>query len=83
MERISAVERLKEEYVTETELAKLLNVDVTRIRDLRSHHINGKTRFIDHIKPTSKCILYKYADIREYLGKCKLCSFGITIEETD
>ena len=77
MERVSALERLKEEYITETELAEFLNVDTKRIRDLRSHHITGKYEFIGHIKPTSKCILYKYADVIKWLNSFDSHSFGI------
>jgi len=80
MERISALERLKEEYLTEVELAEFLNVDTKRIRDLRSHHITGKQKFINHIKPTSKCILYQYKDIIKWLNDLKECSFGINDE---
>ena len=76
MDRISALERLKEEYLTETELAEFLNVDTKRIRDLRSHHLTGKAEFIDHIKPTSKCILYRYEDILKWLNDFDVHSFG-------
>ena len=76
MERISAINRLKEEYLTETELAKFLNVDPKRIRDLRSHHVTGKSGFIEHIKPTAKCILYKYTDVMKWLDSLETFSFG-------
>ena len=76
MERISAIDRLKEEYITEEELAEFLGVELKRIRDLRSHHIRGKHQFIDHIKPTSKCKLYKYVDVMKFLESCDVFSFG-------
>ena len=77
MDRISALERLKEEYITEIELAEFLNVDTKRIRDLRSYHVTGKCKFVNHIKPTSKCILYKYEDILKWLNSFDGNSFGI------
>ncbi len=77
MERISAMDRLREEYITEDELAEFFGVDPKRIRDLRSYHVTGKQRFIDHIKPTSKCKLYKYVDVMKFLEECETLSFGI------
>jgi len=67
---MTAIERIREEYITEDELAAFLGVDVKRLRDLRSHHVSGKTEFIDHIKPTSRCKLYLYKDVLGYLNKC-------------
>lgn len=82
MDRISAIERLTEEYLTEEQLAAFLNVDTKRIRDLRSYHLNGKCEFIAHIKPTSKCILYKYKDVLAYFKSLEgVCSFGSAKEE--
>jgi len=78
---MKAIDRLREEYITEEELANFLGVDTKRIRDLRSHHLNGKFEFIDHIKPTSKCILYYLEDVLKYLHNCKDFSFGIAKEE--
>lgn len=77
---MKAIDKLKEIYITEGELAELLNVDTKRIRDLRSHHINGKRGFIDHIKPTSKCILYHVDSVTEYLKSQHIFSFGIDNE---
>ena len=71
-----AIDRLKEEYITEEELAEFLGVELKRIRDLRSHHIRGKHQFIDHIKPTSKCKLYKYEDVLFFLSTQTVYSFG-------
>lgn len=78
---IKAVDKLKEHYLTEEELAQFLGVDTKRIRDLRSCHVNGKIKFIDHIKPTSKCILYDVNNVIDYLNECNPCSFGIAKEE--
>ena len=70
------IDTIKMQYITETELSELLNVDIKRIRDLRSSHINGKQEFIDHIKPTSKSILYRLQDVFTYLESQKIHSFG-------
>jgi len=81
---VKAIDTLKEKYLTESELAGFLNVDTKRIRDLRSHHMNGKHKFIECIKPTSKCILYRLDDVIEYLeGLCSCNSFGIVHEDPD
>ena len=71
-----AIDKIKEQFITEQELADLLNVDPTRVRDLRSHHVQGKKEFIDHIKPSSKCVLYHYKDVIKWLRSSDLCSFG-------
>ena len=74
---IKAIDKLKEHYLTENELAEFFGVDAKRIRDLRSFHLNGKKRFIEHIKPTSKCILYRYEDVVTYLESTyEVNSFG-------
>ena len=71
-----AIDYIKEFYVTESELTQLLGVDAKRVRDLRSNHVTGKKRFIDHIKPTSKSVLYRIADVMQYLENQKTISFG-------
>jgi len=71
-----AIDTIKEMYVTEDELAELLNVDTKRIRDLRSHHNTGKAKFIDHIKPSGKQRLYHIKDVMNFLKDCPICSFG-------
>jgi hypothetical protein len=71
-----AIDYIKEQYVTESELIQLLMVDAKRIRDLRSNHVTGKRKFIDHIKPTSKSILYRLEDVLQYLEGQKVNSFG-------
>jgi len=78
-----AIDKIKEEYITEAELAELLNVDTKRVRDLRSNHITGKQAFIDHIKPTSKCILYHVDSVLEYLKGRHISSFGSATELED
>ena len=79
-----AIDRLKEQYITEDELAAFFSVDPKRIRDLRSYHLNGKKRFIEHIKPTSKCILYRYKDVMEFLERTeKDSSFGKACNSPD
>ena len=70
------IDVVKKIYVTEGELSELLNIDSKRIRDLRSNHITGKREFIDHIKPTSKSILYKFEDVLKYLDSQTVYSFG-------
>ncbi len=67
---MTAIEKLKETYITEAELASFLGVTEKRLRDLRSHHVQGKIEFIDHIKPTGRCKLYLYKDVLDYLNKC-------------
>ena len=73
---MNAIDTIRMQYITESELSELLNVDTKRIRDLRSSHINGKREFIDHIKPTSKSILYRIQDVFIYLENQKIYSFG-------
>ena len=73
---MKAIEKIREQFVTESELAELLGVDSKRIRDLRSFHVNGKTRFIDHIKPSGRCQLYRYEDVLSFLESQEVCSFG-------
>jgi hypothetical protein len=70
------IDLIKNQYITENELSELLNVDAKRIRDLRSNHITGKREFIDHIKPTSKSILYKLENVFKYLENQTIHSFG-------
>ena len=79
----TAIERLRDEYITEDELATFLNVDTKRIRDLRSHHVTGKQEFINHIKPTGRCRLYRYKDVLKFLENCEIYSFGITNADPD
>ena len=74
-----AIDMIKELYVTEAELADLLNVNLDRIRDLRSGHLTGRKKFIDHIKPTSKSVLYPIENVIEYLKNSTFYSFGSTI----
>ena len=73
---MKAIDSIKELYVNEEELAELLNVDTKRIRDLRSHHTTGKKEFINHIKPTSRSVLYKLNDVLAYLEIQTIHSFG-------
>ena len=77
-----AMEKLiAERYVTEEELMKLLEVSPERMRDLRSLHINGKQKFIDHIKLSSKCVLYGIHDVNDWMLEHKLYSFGTAKED--
>ena len=75
----SAYQRIKEKYLTEGEVADLLGLDTKRIRDLRSYHVNGKQRFIDHIKPSSKCQLYRVEDVFVFLENQRRHFFGINV----
>ena len=78
-----AIDLIKESYVNEAELAELLKVDTKRLRDLRSNHITGKQHFINHIKPTSKSILYRVEDVLAYLATQTICSFGSNDNQDD
>jgi len=77
-----AIDKIKEEFITEGELAEFLNVDTKRVRDLRSNHITGKHKFINHIKPTSKCILYHIDDVMGYLENRPISFFGKELAES-
>ena len=77
-----AIDQIRELYVSEAELADLLNIDTKRLRDLRSNHITGKHKFIDHYKPTSRSILYKLEDVLNFLEKSRKFSFG-SASDTD
>ena len=79
----SLLEYIQEMYISEQELASFLGVDPKRIRDLRSYHVQGKAKFIDHIKPTSKAILYERAKVLDYLKNQKVYSFGIANTNPD
>jgi hypothetical protein len=80
---VSAFDEVKQMYVTEEELASLLGVESKRVRDLRSYHLQGKQRFINHIKPTSKCILYEKQEVIGWLKDQKVYSFGIAKTSPD
>jgi len=75
---MKAIDRIKEQFISEEELANLFNVDPKRIRDLRSHHMRGKQRFIDHYKPSGKSVLYRYEDVLEWIEQTDVCTFGKT-----
>jgi len=77
------LEYIQEMYISEQELASFLGVEPKRIRDLRSYHIQGKQKFIDHIKPTSKAILYERSEVLNYLKNQKVYSFGIAKTDPD
>ena len=76
-------EEFKEKYVTEVELALMLDVSPERMRDLRSHHINGKAEFINFRKPSNKVVLYSKIDVQNWLENLDYCSFGSAIEGPD
>ncbi len=76
-------DEISDKYVTEEELAVILRVDTKRIRDLRSHHINGKQPFIDHVKPTNKCVLYRVEDVMKFMDNQDICSFGMCEKEME
>ena len=80
---MKAIDIIKETYVSEAELVELLNVDSKRLRDLRSNHVTGKRAFINHIKPTSKSILYRVEDVLAYLATQTICSFGSNDNQDD
>ena len=80
---MKAIDIITEQYVTEDELAELLNVDAKRIRDLRSHHNTGRAKFIDHIKPSGKQRLYHIKDVIQFLKDCPICSFGSNKNEKE
>ena len=70
-------------YVTEKELAKLLDVSPERMRDLRSHHVQGKQEFIDFVKPSNKVVLYEKINVVNWLNNLKGYSFGSAKEDPD
>ena len=76
-------ELLEKYYVTEEELANALGVGPERLRDLRSHHITGKQKFINFIKPSNKQVFYHIDDVMEWLHKQKVYSFGINKDDPD
>ncbi len=78
-----AIDKIRELYVTEEELAELLNVDSKRIRDLRSHHNTGKEKFIDHIKPSGKSRLYPIEAVMEYLNDLPVVEFERSEKESE
>ena len=80
---MKAIDLIKENYVNEAELAELLNVDNKRLRDLRSNHVTGRRAFINHIKPTSKSILYRVEDVLAYLSTRTIYSFGSNDNQDD
>ena len=73
---MKAIDVVREMYITENELVSLLKVDPKRLRDLRSHHTQGKEQFINFIKPSGKQVLYLLEDVIEYLECCPKLSFG-------
>ena len=78
-----AIDKIREVYVTEEELADLLNVDSKRIRDLRSHHNTGKEEFIDHIKPSGKSRLYPIEAVVKYLNNLPMVKFKRSEKESE
>jgi len=76
-------EELQERFVTENELAKLLDVSPERMRDLRSHHVQGKQAFIDFIKPSNKVVLYEKINVVNWLNSLKGNSFGSAKDSPD
>jgi len=76
-------EELQERFVTESELAKLLDVSPERMRDLRSHHVQGKQKFIDFIKPSNKVVLYEKINVTNWLNDLQDFSFGSAKEDPD
>ena len=78
-----AIDKLKEKYISEYQLAELLNVDTKRIRDLRSYHVQGKIEFINHIKPSNKSVLYRLEDVEKWLEHLTVLSFGINANDPE
>jgi len=75
---MSAFEKfIDENFVTEEQLGKLLDVSPERLRDLRSHHVQGKQKFIDFIKLSHKRVIYGMNDVRNWMLEQPLNSFGI------
>lgn len=66
----SAREIVKEQYITQHELADLLNVTPERIRDLRSKHRKDGD-FIDSYQPTARCVLFDVKDVLKFIVKSK------------
>lgn len=66
----SAIEQIRQEFLTQHELAALLNVTPERIRDLRSKH-KKEGGFIDSYQPTSKCALFHIDDVLCFIRESK------------
>lgn len=65
-----AKEKIKSLFMTQHELAGLLNVTPERIRDLRSKH-RKSGGFIDSYQPTAKCVLFHVNDVLAFIKKSK------------
>ena len=63
----SAYDKLKEQYLTEVEVANLLGIATERVRDLRSNQNTGKQSFIPVSNVSAKCHLYHIDDILQYI----------------
>ena len=71
----SAYDKLKEQYLTEVEVANLLGIAPERARDLRSNQNTGKLAFIPVSNVSAKCHLYHIDDILQYIRSKKVRSF--------
>ena len=76
MAPVTAVDIVKNKYMTQEELAKLLNITTERIRDLRSNHATGKAEFMVSYQPTSKAVFFDVNDVLEYIHKHKTSKNG-------
>lgn len=76
-------EYIKEYYVTEEELGQIMDVSPERLRDLRSHHVQGKQKFIDFTKLSHKRVVYHFSNVIEWLNDQPTNSFGINRDDPD
>ena len=68
----SALEKVKQEYLTEAELVAVLGVKMERVRDLRSNHNTGKKAFIAPHSVSAKAHLYHIDDVLAFIKSKKL-----------
>jgi hypothetical protein len=70
-----AIDQIREQYITEVELATLFGVAPERVRDLRSAHKNGKIEFIPVSDVSAKEHLYHIDDVLAYIESRKSAPF--------
>jgi hypothetical protein len=70
-----AIEQIREQYLTEVEVANLFGVAPERIRDLRSAHKNGKLEFIPVSGVSAKEHLYHINDVLAFIESRKCAPF--------
>lgn len=72
---MKAIDKVREQYITEDELAQFLGLTKESLRDLRSHHRTGKQEFIPFRKLSNKCIVYEIDDVMNYIFSSPVFDF--------